>query len=104
MAAVTHAVAGINLSEEEVKRPATKGKKGKKKAAGAAAAAEPHAAAGSLQEVFAQFTSGAAEMDGKTFVKLCKDCKLVNSKCNATQLDLIFARNKERTARKINFQ
>ena len=53
VAAVTHAVAGINLSEEEVKRPAAKGKKGKKKAAGAAAAAEPHAAAGSLQEVFA---------------------------------------------------
>lgn len=43
-------------------------------------------------------------MDGKSFIKLCKDCGLTNKQCTPTQLDLIFAKNKERTARKINFQ
>jgi len=53
---VTHAVAGINLSEES-KKPVAK--KGKKKAGGAAAAATPAAQpAGSMQEVFASFAAG----------------------------------------------
>lgn len=37
-------------------------------------------------------------------MKLCKDCKLLNTKCKSTNIDLIFAKCKERTARKINFQ
>ena len=43
-------------------------------------------------------------MDGKTLAKLAKECGLTNKKCSATDIDLIFARNKERTARKINYQ
>jgi len=43
-------------------------------------------------------------MDGKTFAKVAKDCKIINKKCTNTDIDLIFARNKERTARKINYQ
>ena len=42
-------------------------------------------------------------MDGKTFAKMAKDCKVINKKCTNTDIDLIFARNKERTARKINY-
>jgi len=99
VAAVTHQVAGIHL-EEEKKAPA---KKGKKKAGGAAAAATSSGGpASSLQEVFAKFANGP-EMDGKTFTKFAKDCKVINKKCTGTDIDLIFAKNKERTARKITF-
>jgi len=107
VAAVTHAVAGVHLNVEESKgaaRPASK--KGKKKAtsgAAGAAAASHSEPAGSLQEVFAKF-AGGNEMDGKTFAKVCKDCKVINKKCTTTDIDLIFARNKERTQRKITFQ
>lgn len=41
-------------------------------------------------------------MDGKTFAKFAKDCKIINKKCTTTDIDLIFAKSKERTARKIN--
>jgi len=43
-------------------------------------------------------------MDGKTWVKLAKDTKIVGKKVTTTDLDLIFARNKERTVRKITFE
>jgi hypothetical protein len=49
------------------------------------------------------FTGGAAEMDGKTFAKLAKDCKIVDKNCTATDIDLIFAKVKDKTARKINY-
>lgn len=100
VAAVTHQVAGIHL-EEEKKAPAKKKKKAP--AAGAAAAAQGGGGASSLQEVFNSFANGP-EMDGKSFAKMSKDCKVLNKKCTATDIDLIFARNKERTARKINYQ
>lgn len=56
-----------------------------------------------MQEVFAKFANGP-EMDGKTFAKMTKDCKVINKKCTNTDIDLIFAKSKERTARKINYQ
>ena len=56
-----------------------------------------------MQEVFGTYAQGK-EMDGKTFAKLIKDCKLTNKECKPTDIDLIFARNKERTARKITYQ
>lgn len=43
-------------------------------------------------------------MDGKTFAKFSKDCKVINKKCTNTDIDLIFAKSKERTARKITYQ
>ena len=43
-------------------------------------------------------------MDGKTFAKCAKDCKIINKKCTNTDIDLIFAKSKERTARKITCQ
>ena len=30
-------------------------------------------------------------MDGKTFAKCAKDCKIINKKCTNTDIDLIFA-------------
>ena len=69
-----------------------------------------------LQEVFTKFatfgksheasTGPAVTMDGKAFSKLCKDCKLIDSKLTATDVDLIFANNKvkNKAERKITFQ
>jgi hypothetical protein len=115
VAGITHQVAGIHITEEskgssapaKAAKKGTKGTKGKKPAgaagaASAAAAAAQGAPASSLQEVFTKFAAGA-EMDGKTFSKFAKDCKVLNKKCTTTDIDLIFARNKERTARKINY-
>lgn len=81
--------------EEEKKAPATSSKK--------AAVAVASAPAGSLQEVFSGFTGGAAEMEGKTFAKMAKDCKILDKNLTATDIDLIFAKVKDKAARKINF-
>jgi len=104
VAQVTHAVAGIHIGEEEKKSGVAK--KGKKKATTGAASsgAAQGAPASSLQEVFSQFAGGAKEMDGKTFAKFTKDCKLINKACSTTDVDLIFSSSKERTGRKINYQ
>lgn len=56
----------------------------------------------SLQDVFTAFAAGK-EMDGKTFAKLSKDCGLLDKKLTTTDVDIIFAQIKEKTARKITF-
>jgi hypothetical protein len=61
-----------------------------------------NAPAGSLDEVFQGFTGGAPEMDGKTFAKLAKDTKILDKALTATDIDLIFTKVKDKTARKIN--
>jgi len=63
-----------------------------------------NAPAGSLDEVFHGFTGGAADMDGKTFAKMAKDTKILDKKLTATDIDLIFAKVKDKTARKITYQ
>jgi len=40
-------------------------------------------------------------MEGKTFAKFAKDCKVINKKCTGTDIDLIFAKIKDKSARKI---
>ena len=42
-------------------------------------------------------------MDGKTFAKMAKDCKILDKKLTATDIDLIFAKVKDKAARKINY-
>ena len=66
-------------------------------------AATTHAPAGSLKEVFEGFTAGAPDMDGKTFAKLAKDCKILDKALTATDIDLIFAKIKDKAARKITY-
>ena len=62
----------------------------------------PSAPASSIEEVFFGFTNSQPEMDGKTFVKLCKDCSLMSKHAlTTTDVDLIFARVKAKAARKI---
>ena len=50
-----------------------------------------------------QFTGGANEMDGKVFAKFAKDCKVVNKECTTTDVDLTFARVKDKSQRKIDY-
>lgn len=42
-------------------------------------------------------------MDGKVFAKMAKDCKLLDKKLTNTDVDLIFAKVKDKAARKITF-
>ena len=41
-------------------------------------------------------------MDGKTFAKMAKDTKILDKNLTATDIDLIFAKVKDKAARKIN--
>jgi len=43
-------------------------------------------------------------MEGKQFAKLIKDLKLLDKSITSTDVDLIFAKIKDKTARRINFQ
>ncbi|EGR31686.1 p25-alpha family protein, putative [Ichthyophthirius multifiliis] len=59
----------------------------------------------SLETCFKAFTSGKAEMDGKTFAKVTKDCHLQDKKLTSTDVDLIFAKVKTSSAvRTITFK
>jgi hypothetical protein len=42
-------------------------------------------------------------MEGKQFAKLMKDCKILDKKVTSTDIDLIFAKIKEKAARRISF-
>jgi hypothetical protein len=51
-----------------------------------------------LKDVFNQFTGNKADMDGKTFAKVSKDCGVLDKKLTATDVDLIFAKVKTSAA------
>merc|ERR1712232_1070879 len=68
----------------------------------------PHLTA-CLEKVFVSYAGPHADMDGKTFVKLCKDCKLLNilgssKKFTQTDADLAFAKVVAKGQRRICFQ
>lgn len=42
-------------------------------------------------------------MEGKSFAKMAKDCKLLDKKLTATDIDLIFAKVKDKSERRITF-
>lgn len=91
-------MAGVALYEEEKKAAPAKPKATK---APAQKAQQASAGGGSLAEIFTTFAKGK-EMDGKTFSKFAKDCKIIDKKCSATDIDLIFAKVKSGpSARKI---
>ena len=57
----------------------------------------------SIPALFSQFTAGAPDMDGKTFLKFCKDSNLLDkTKMTSTDVDIIFAQVKAKGARKID--
>jgi hypothetical protein len=45
----------------------------------------------------------SVEMEGKNFIKLCKDCKLMGKALTTTDIDLIFTKVKTKGARKIPY-
>eukprot|EP00961_Rhodomonas_salina_P040696 546870-Rhodomonas_salina.1 len=61
------------------------------------------AAMGDLENVFGVYCNGEPTMDGKSFAKLAKDTKLLDSRLTATDVDLVFAKVKDKTARRITF-
>jgi len=42
-------------------------------------------------------------MEGKSFAKMCKDTKIIDKKLDGTNVDLIFAKSKDKSERRINF-
>ena len=57
-----------------------------------------------LHSIYVVFCGAKTEMDGKTFAKLCKDTKLLDKKLTATDVDLIFAKSKDKSLRTITFE
>lgn len=43
-------------------------------------------------------------MEGKTFAKFAKDSKLIDKKLTPTDVDLIFAKAKSKTERRLTFE
>ena len=61
------------------------------------------AAPGSIMQLFETFAKGA-DMDGRSFNKLAKDCKIIcKGGCTSTDIDIIFSQVKDKSARKIKF-
>lgn len=56
-----------------------------------------------LKDLFLAFTNGSYDMDGRQFAKMAKDCQLLDKKLTSTDVDLIFAKVKDRSVRKIIF-
>lgn len=52
-----------------------------------------------------KFTAGKPEMDGKTYAKVSKDCKVLDKKLTSTDVDLSFAKVKTSSSvRTITFE
>lgn len=58
----------------------------------------------STKEAFTAYTKGAGDMDGRTFTKILKDCKVLDSKVTAVDADLIFTKVKAKGSKKITFE
>merc|ERR1712113_283321 len=59
-----------------------------------------------LEAVFYSFCGiGKSDMDGKSFLKMCKDCKLMEGKVTETVIDLLFKNTavKEKGTNSIGF-
>ena len=56
-----------------------------------------------LKAVFADYCGGQKTMEGKSFAKLAKDTKLIDKKLTNTDVDLIFAKVKDKSERRITF-
>jgi hypothetical protein len=57
-----------------------------------------------LQSVFKSFSGGKAEMSNKEFLKINKDCGLIDKKYTSTDIDINFAKVKNKASKNITFQ
>ncbi|KAF8821388.1 p25-alpha family protein [Cardiosporidium cionae] len=56
-----------------------------------------------LWNAFHLYTLGKEEMDSRTFVKLCRENKLLDKNLSVTTCDLIFTKIKQQGAKRISF-
>jgi len=56
-----------------------------------------------VQDAFHKYCAGSRDMDGKTFIKMCKDVGLVDRKFTPTDCDLTFAKVVTKGQRRIDF-
>ena len=56
-----------------------------------------------LEQVFKSFTGGKSEMSNKEFLKINKDCGLLDKKYTSTDVDINFSKIKGKTSKVINF-
>lgn len=64
---------------------------------------ETNEALPSLENVFLSFTGGKPEMSNKEFVKVNKDCKLLDKKYSLTDVDINFSKIKLKTSKVITY-
>jgi len=57
-----------------------------------------------LHTFFSDHAGGRTEMDGRQFAKMAKDTKILSKRFTTIDLDIIFAKVKHKSARKINFK
>jgi hypothetical protein len=58
----------------------------------------------SLEDVFNSFSAGKAEMSNKEWLKVNKDCGLLDKKYTTTDVDINFSKIKTKTSKNISFQ
>ena len=59
--------------------------------------------ANNLQELFENYAGPTNEIDGKTFAKITRDAGVINRYCTLIDIDIIFAKVKQKAMRKINY-
>lgn len=57
-----------------------------------------------MQQIFTDYCGKETSMEGKAFAKLAKDLKLTNMKFTATDVDLIFAKIKDKSQRRVTYK
>lgn len=57
-----------------------------------------------LKPIFNMYTNKGPEMNGRSFVKVFKDAKLINKNLSTTGLDILFSKIKTKGKLKINFE
>lgn len=106
---VAHAAEGADALR--MGAAARSGRPSAKSAAAPRSAAAPSAASPGgggdvqigVQDAFHSYCGGSPDMDGKTFIKMCKDVGLVDRKFTPTDVDLIFAKVVTKGQRRIDF-
>lgn len=62
------------------------------------------ASSNSLEKIFHAFSGGKSEMSNKEWLKLNKDCGLIDKKYTSTDVDINFTKFKAKTSKTISFQ
>jgi hypothetical protein len=58
-----------------------------------------------VKQVFLSYCGAKnTDLDGKSWAKLAKDTKVLDKKCTSTDIDLIFAKVKDKSGRRITWE